>query len=192
MVNLSGARQPPIPDLSPMPVGNVILAAAPLSARFILRGVQSIEGASEAFGIPMPTVPCRSATDGRKAACWLGPDEWLLISPEAEAATLHRALFDTLAGVPHALVDVSHRQTALLVEGPGAASLLNAGAPLDLAIEAFPQGMVARTIFDKAEIVLWRTGFESFRVEVSRSFAPYVHALLEVVRDENFAPDIKG
>jgi sarcosine oxidase, subunit gamma len=185
MVDLSDARQAPIFDLSMMPVGDVNLAVAPLSARFILRGVQSIEGAGKAFGVAIPTAPCRSASNGAKAACWLGPDEWLLISPETEATTLHRALGEALVGVPHALVDVSHRQMALVVEGPGAVRLLNASVPLDLTNKMFPQGMVARTIFDKAEIVLWRTGAESFRVEVWRSFAPYVLALLEVARDED-------
>ena len=38
--------------------------------------------------------------------------------------------------------------------------------------------MVARTLLTKAEIVLWRRGPELFRVEFSRSFGPYVAAIL--------------
>jgi heterotetrameric sarcosine oxidase gamma subunit len=44
--------------------------------------------------------------------------------------------------------------------------------------------MCTRTVFGKAEIVLWRTGAEEFRVEVARSLAPYVWACLEEARRE--------
>ena len=64
------------------------------------------------------------------------------------------------------------------------AAELHAGCPLDLDIEAFPEGMCTRTIFGKAEIVLWRTGPVTFRVECGRSFAPYVVGLMaEAMRD---------
>ncbi len=38
--------------------------------------------------------------------------------------------------------------------------------------------MATRTIFDKAEIVLWRRAATTFHVEVWRSFAPYLAASL--------------
>jgi sarcosine oxidase subunit gamma len=38
--------------------------------------------------------------------------------------------------------------------------------------------MCTRTVFEKSEIVLWRNSSETFRVEVARSFAPYVTGLL--------------
>ena len=88
------------------------------------------------------------------------------------------------SGVLHSAVDVSHRNTAILVEGPGAAAAINAGCPLDLSPRAFPVGACTRTIFGKVEIVLLRTGEESFRVEVWRSFSDYAFALLaEGARD---------
>ena len=163
------------------------LTNAPPATRFILRGADAVTAASAAFGVALPTTPTRAATNGERTAFWLGPDEWLLIAPEAETAALQQTLETALAGVPHALVNVSNRQTALLIEGTGAATALNAGTPLDLALSAFPVGMVARTIFEKAEIVLWRSGAESFRVEVWRSFAPYVRALLEAAASDDAA-----
>ena len=51
-------------------------------------------------------------------------------------------------------------------------------AMLDLDPAAFPVGMATRTLFTKAEIVLWRQGADTFHVEVWRSFAPYLHGLL--------------
>ncbi len=96
----------------------------------------------------------------------------------------HRLEAD-LGGHAYSLVDVSHRQTAIAVQGPEAALALNAAVPLDLSPDAFPVGMATRTIFEKVEIALWRTDETAFRLEVWRSFAPYVLALLQAVGEEN-------
>jgi sarcosine oxidase subunit gamma len=43
--------------------------------------------------------------------------------------------------------------------------------------------MCTRTVLAKAEVVLWRTGVESFRLDVARSFVAYVSQFLaEAVR----------
>ena len=79
---------------------------------------------------------------------------------------------------------LSHRDAALSVTGPRAAWVINAFCALDLHVSAFPVGMCTRTVFGKAEILLWRTGAEQFRIDVARSFAPYVWACLEEARRE--------
>jgi sarcosine oxidase subunit gamma len=70
------------------------------------------------------------------------------------------------------------------VSGPRADWAINACCALDLHEAMFPIGMCTRTVFGKAEIVLWRTADVTFRVEVARSYAPYVWALLEEARRE--------
>ena len=177
MLDLSTARVSSVPTA--IPTANVSLTAAGPASRFVLRGVDAVAAIGAAFGVAIPTKPLTSATAGDRSALWLGPDEWLLLAPEVETAALYRQLTTAIDGIACALVDVSHRQTALLIEGPKAAAILNAGVPLDLSLAAFPVGMVTRTIFEKAEIVLWRTGPQAFRLEVWRSFAPYVLALLQ-------------
>jgi len=160
---------------------------APFAARWILRGGPEVSApVGAAFGAPPPLEPLRAAAAGGRAALWLGPDEWLLIA-EDDAPDLAAAVETALAGRPHSLVDVSHRQCAIELSGPGAARLLNAGVPLDLDPEAFPVGMVARTLLLKAEITLWRRETERFRLEVARSFAPYVAAVLAAsARDQEW------
>jgi sarcosine oxidase subunit gamma len=177
MLDLSSARTSSLPIA--IPAINVTLTPAAPSARFVLRGADAWSAVGAAFGLTIPSRPLTSATSGDRSALWLGPDECLLLAPAAETAALYQALAAALDGIAGALVDISHRQTALLIEGAKAAAVLNAGVPLDLSLAAFPVGMVTRTIFEKAEIVLWRTGSEAFRVEVWRSFAPYVLALLQ-------------
>src|SRR5204862_236244 len=86
------------------------------------------------------------AQAGARAALWLGPDEWLLIAPEPAPRRFAAALAEALTGLPHSLVDVSHRQSALALSGPQATTLLAAGCPLDLDVGPFPVGMCTRTI----------------------------------------------
>ncbi|HVY18704.1 MAG TPA: sarcosine oxidase subunit gamma family protein [Bauldia sp.] len=144
----------------------------PDASRYILRGDPS---AFSGYGVRLPTEACRAATNGVLSALWLGPDEWLLLLPEGQALPL-----DAMASV----VDVSDRQVAIEVRGEYAAEALNAFNALDLHIDAFPVGMCTRTLFGKAEIVLWRTALETFRIEVWRSFAPYVlGCLAEATRE---------
>ena len=74
--------------------------------------------------------------------------------------------------------------TAIAVKGAQAATLLNHGCALDLAHAEFPVGMCTRTLFEKSEIVLWRTEEHAYHVEIERSFAPYVwRALIEARED---------
>ncbi|MBV8342448.1 MAG: sarcosine oxidase subunit gamma [Gammaproteobacteria bacterium] len=159
----------------------------PPAARYILRGDEAVRRAvGAAFGVEVPASACRalSASAGRgagageRSALWLGPDEWLLLAPEHEAGAVETELAHALMGLPHSLVDVSHRQVALAAEGSQAALLLSAGCPLDLAESAFPVGMCTRTMLAKAEIVLWRTSSQAFRLEIWRSFAAYVSQFL--------------
>lgn len=140
--------------------------------RYILRGPGG------ALGLGLPEEPCRAADNW---ALWLGPDEWLLFVPGGGGAGLASRVAGAVGERPYALVDVSHRQVGLELRGPDAATLLNGAVPLDLREAVFPVGMCVRTLFEKAEIVLWRRGVEAWRIEVARSYAPYVRALLGAI-----------
>jgi sarcosine oxidase, subunit gamma len=140
--------------------------------------------ASTALGLNISSTACRSATNAKLAALWLGPDEQLLLAAVEDGGAISAQLREALSAQPHSLVDMSHRQLALEVSGASAQTLLNVGCPLDLHLSAFPVGMCTRTVLGKADIVLWRTGPDSFHVEVWRSFADYVaHFLSEAARE---------
>lgn len=166
---------------------DLVLEQAPHLARFILRGDEAGKLAGEVVGAALPQRPGSASGAAGRHALWLGPDEWLLLAAEADGPAFDEALQKTLVNVAHALVDVSHRQTAILIAGDNAARALNAAVPLDLHPSQFPVGKAVRTIFEKAEIVLWRTGTDSFHIEVWRSFAPYVAEFLSLVRSEHAA-----
>jgi sarcosine oxidase subunit gamma len=164
--------------------GAVTVSACAPAHRYILRGgPEAAAAVGAAFGATPPSEPLRSHTAGSRSALWLGPDEWLLIAEESPLA-LGADLEEALAPFPHALIDVSHRHSALVASGQGAARLLNAGVPLDLDLQAFPVGMAVRTLLTKAEIILWRRAPELFHVAFSRSFGPYVVAILAQAADD--------
>lgn len=183
-MTLDGMRRSVLDGRALPDVARVKAIALPFATRLILRGGGDVVGpVADAFGVAPPMKPLGSAASGERAALWLGPDEWLLIAEEN--AELQGKLEAALGGVFHGLVDVSHRQVGISVEGPGAERLLAAGCPLDLDLRGFPVGMSTRTLLVKAEIGLWRRAETVFRIEVLRSFAPYVARILdEASRDQ--------
>jgi sarcosine oxidase, subunit gamma len=158
--------------------GVVRVEAAPPLSRFICRGAEAAALCGAPFAIELPQAACRAVVSGERAALWLGPDEWLLVAPEVERQQLWAEMTRVLAANAYSLVDVSHRQIGLELTGPRVAQLINAGCPLDLELSSFPVNMCSRTVFAKTEIVLWRKARDVFHIEVWRSFAPYVAALL--------------
>lgn len=187
MLDVSAMRRGPL-DLLAGEVRRgaaVDLSLLPPRARFALRcRPDSAASAGQAFAVTLPSDACSAAVSGSRAALWLGPDEWLLLAaPEDAAAIMHQSSV-ALAGTPHSLVDVSHRSAAIAVKGAQAAALINHGCALDLAHAAFPVGTCTRTLFEKAEIVLWRTQEHTYHVEIERSFAPYVWRMLIEARED--------
>jgi sarcosine oxidase subunit gamma len=174
------------------------ISALPPAMRFILHGgVDARSAAASVWGTAFAEQSCRAILQGARATLWLGPDEYLLLggidgrqvaTDESQAAEAAGALELALGGIPHALVDISHRQFALKVSGPHAATILSGGCPLDLDLSEFPVGMCTRTVFAKADIVLWRTQEDAFHVEVWRSFAGYVTGLLREIAMEFYGP----
>ena len=153
--------------------GEVRLSAVPDGPRWSLRAKSDDLGRLEAaWGAPLPLIPLSSASAGDRHALRLGPDEWLLLA-DADCAADGLALLPP--SPPFSLVNVSDRHVAWTLAGLRAADVITACCPLDLSDAAFAAGGATRTVFGKAEILLWRQGLEaSWRIETSRSFTDYV------------------
>ncbi len=155
------------------------LVTAPPMTRLVLRAREAAIAAAEAqLGFTLPRQACRSAGAAGTHALWLGPDEWLILSATDEGRM--DALSSAIGDTPHALVDVSHRQTAMVIAGPRVEAHLATLCALDVSIENFPVSMCTRTLMGKAEVVLWRMSQTAFHLEVWRSFSPYLWDLLEL------------
>jgi sarcosine oxidase subunit gamma len=187
MPDVATRSLPPVPQ-------KAWICALPPAVRFILQGdVDARSAAAAVWGVAFAEQSCRAIMQGARATLWLGPDEhlllggvdgWQVATDESQAADAAGALELALSGTPHSLVNISHRQFALEVSGPHAATILSGACPLDLDLSEFPVGMCTRTVFAKADIVLWRIREDAFRVEVWRSFAGYVAALLREIAVE--------
>lgn len=133
----------------------------------------AIAAFSKALGVALPMKPKSSETKGTRTALWLGPDEWLILdganNPIDDAAK---------AKALNSSVDVSQRNTAIIVSGAAAEATLSSGCPQNLSLAVFPVGACSRTILGKVEIVVLRTGAQEFRVECWRSFSDYVMTFL--------------
>jgi len=159
---------------------SVSLTPSLAMARFVFRGGTDAQAVcSRCLGLDLPGVALQSTHKDDSVVLWQGPDEWLIMLPEALRAERLRALETALVHLPHSLVDVSQRNVGFVLTGRDVETLLNTACPLDLCQVAFPVGMTSRTIFAKADITLWRQAADSFHVEVWRSFAPYVIGVLQ-------------
>jgi len=187
MVEMLAKRQGPL-DLLTATRGVVVaveLSVVPPRAKFALRcRADAVAAAGQAFGVALPREACRAAVAEDRAALWLGPDEWLLFAAERDAEAIAGALVTALGGTHHSLVDVGHRSCGFTVHGAQAATLINHGCPLDLSPASFAIGMCTRTLFEKAEIILWRTAEQTYHLEIERSYAPYVWNMLIEAREE--------
>ena len=152
--------------------------------RFILRGATALKIAGLAFGAAIPTLAMTATLQNQRAALWLGPDEWLLLAGGGDTALIAQHLRSAMGEAPHSLVDISHRQGAMLVSGSLVEKGLNVVVPLDLGISAFPIGHCTRTLFEKTEIVLWRRSALCFQIEAGRSFLPYLTRYLMLIEEE--------
>ncbi len=106
---------------------------------------------------------------------WLGPDEWLLITPTGKQGQVQAELRKALDGVFSAVVDNSSGLTLVEVAGENAGPLLATGCPFDLHPRVFKPGHCAQTRLAKAGMTItpMRDG-PGFEIIIRRSFADYL------------------
>jgi sarcosine oxidase subunit gamma len=146
----------------------------PMSAAIRINLRVRADGLAEAkkiLGVALPQKPKTSTKKGDVQCFWIGPDEWLIL--DVDGSTLPEK-FAKAGNGKFSAVDVSHRNTGIIVSGLKAADVINSGCPQDLSLSAFPAGAASRTLLGKSEIVLVRISESEFRIECWRSFSDYV------------------
>lgn len=138
-------------------------------------------------GPRLPVEPNTTASGSGVTAVWLGPDEWLLLAPHADAGELAGALRAALEHWHASVLDVSGQRTVLAVDGPAAAAVLAHGCALDLHPRAFGVGDCGQTLLAGVPVLLLRApDGEGFRVGVRPSFAGHVAAWLDDAATEHW------
>ncbi|MDD9908594.1 MAG: sarcosine oxidase subunit gamma [Ahrensia sp.] len=163
--------------------GPVLLAILPEATRFSLRiNSGNLAAASKALGLSLPTTIGTRAASGTRSALCHGPDEWEILASEDDRADIEAAFAAIYLKAPHSLTDISDREITIVIEGDKAVELLSVGCPINL--DRLAVGNGKRTVFDSAQVVIYRDARDSFRMQVWRSFLAHVWGLLNIANCE--------
>ena len=173
-----------------MPPSLVVPSAQPLLSRQTSVGVLNLRGnpkdpafvsaVEQTMGVPMPLDACTTRTQGGVRTVWVGPDEWLVITPMGQQTALAERLRQTLLGQHHAVTDVSSGLFLVDLKGPQARDTLAQGCPMDFHPRAFPAQRAVGTHFYKVGLTLWLSDeTDHFQVLVRRSFIDHFWQLID-------------
>ncbi|MGB0749296.1 MAG: sarcosine oxidase subunit gamma [Magnetospiraceae bacterium] len=153
--------------------GGVTVSVLPPVGRFSLRCAPSDRPAiAKALGLALKEGIGDRAKRGKAESLCVGPDEWILRCSAALGMKKQAALAEIDALHPHSFVEISDREMTLRLDGAAASDLLAFGCPRDLNTMAVNTGF--RSVFDGIGIILWRDDPEGFRLDVARSYFPYL------------------
>jgi sarcosine oxidase subunit gamma len=135
-----------------------------------------VSGVQRVLGVSLPLTPNHWHDDHKRIALWLGPDEWLIITSDGEAAAIEKKLRDASADDSRlSVVDVSASYTGFVLAGTAAREVLAKGCLLDLHPSAFGSGQCAQTVLAGTRVTLRVTDdFSAIEIWVRNSFARYL------------------
>ena len=126
---------------------------------------------------PPKESPQTASRDGL-TCFWMGPDRWWLISEGAPLPSA-KEFRQSLAALEASAVEIGEAFTGFAVSGPNARGVLAKGCTIDLHSRAFQPGEVVQTNLGKAQVALFQTDEDTYRIYVRRSFAEYLWLWLE-------------
>lgn len=129
-------------------------------------------GVAAGFGLNPPTVPCTFHSARGRALYWLGPDEWLALTPSAAAdpeAALREAIDERFS-----VVDVSGGYALFNLAGPQVGEVLRKSSPYDFHPSACAPGRCVQTVFAKAAALVAANADGGFDLMVRSSYAAYL------------------
>ncbi|HEV8678023.1 MAG TPA: sarcosine oxidase subunit gamma family protein [Stellaceae bacterium] len=172
---MAEGRRSPLDGVLPwsLPDGTVALSELRFAEQIGVRVRPPV--AAYLAGVPLPLEPNRVASMRTLRTLWLGPDEWLVTSPEGMAPDLVGRVTRALAGRPAMVTDLSSSRAIIEIAGPRARTLLEKGCGLDLHPRAFGPGCCAQTLFARLPLILDQlSAAPSYRLFVRRSAARWL------------------
>ena len=119
----------------------------------------------------LPTVACSISSASSVTILNLSPDEWMLICPREQHATLQHALASALTGIHSQVLDNSGGYTSVLLQGKQAVDALQHCTVYNL--HALTPNKVVGTTFGKSSVIMYRVD-NGFCLILRRSFADYI------------------
>lgn len=146
------------------------------------------EIAERVLGQPLPITP-NTVSEGGHRVCWLGPDEWSVVTAAGDAGVLLEQLQTALAGEHAAVNDLSGGLAVVRISGADSRRLFARGCTLDFHPDKFVPGSCAQAGLAKASVLFIHTGGRDvFDLVVRRSFLDY---MVRWLRDAGAELDIE-
>ena len=157
-----------------------------LSGKINIRGKSSdkefMKNIGSVLNLVLPIEPNVRIYNNNISIMWLGPNEWLVITPENEKDKIISLLESKLNPEKTAITDVSFNRTVLRLEGKQVFTLLSKFLVANLEKILETNFSVAQTIFLKIPILFIRNNTDkeatSLDLHLNRSHAKYVYELL--------------
>ena len=167
--------------VEPSTEAGVHLFERPFMGQINLRGQPTgpsgrafLEAVEIALGLVPPLGPNTVGEGPEVTALWLGPDEWLVLTPPGQQHRITGALRGALGNLFAAVTDVSAAQTIINIRGPRTRDVLGKGCTLDFHPSVFGPGQCAQTNIAKATAVIRQLDDSpSYDIVVRRSLADY-------------------
>ncbi len=137
---------------------------------------------STGLGVELPTdggtFTSGNTEFGAVQVLWMGPDEFLIISPERTEIVVQAAIHRWLGGSWAAVVDVSAQRTTISLSGRHARDVLAHGCSADLHPRVAPTGTCMATLLAQTGVILQVLDADAgdFQLLVRSSFAGYFAA----------------
>ena len=157
-----------------------------LSGKINIRGKSSdkefMKNIGSALNLVLPIEPNVRIFNNNISIMWLGPNEWLVITPENEKDGIISLLKSNLNPQKTAITDVSFNRTILRLEGEKVFTLLSKFLVANLEKILKTNFTVAQTIFIKIPVLFVRNNTDeestSLDLHLNRSHTKYVYELL--------------
>ena len=157
-----------------------------LSGKINIRGKSSdkefMKNIGSVLNMVLPIEPNVRIFNNNISIMWLGPNEWLVITPENEKDGIISLLKSNLNPQKTAITDVSFNRTILRLEGEKVFTLLSKFLVANLEKILKTNFSVAQSIFIKIPVLFVRNNTDeeptSLDLHLSRSHTKYVYELL--------------
>ena len=125
----------------------------------------------KATGMDLPTAACSLSNATSLTILNLSPDEWMLVCPREQRATIQQSLETGLTGIHSQVLDNSGGYTSVWLQGKQAADALQHCTVYNL--HALTPNKAVGTTFGKASIIMYSVD-DGFCLLLRRSFADYI------------------
>lgn len=126
------------------------------------------------LGVGLPTAPNTTVSHGDFTVFWLGPDEWLIHTPEDGQGDLVERLRAALGAVHSAVTDVTDYYVVIELRGAACRDVMARGCALDLHPRSFRTGHCAQSHFSRASVLIHRVSDTGMDVQVRWTYARYL------------------